>query len=58
MDNMAAEAAAELLADVENTSADVPTSTSDGDNSKLSVTVTTIGNASEVPDAVSESRKF
>ncbi|KAL5965845.1 Host cell factor 1 [Taenia solium] len=56
VDNMAAETAAELLADVESTSDDVPTSTSDGDNSKLSVTVTTIGNTSEVPDAISESR--
>ncbi|VDM20416.1 unnamed protein product, partial [Hydatigera taeniaeformis] len=54
VDNMAAEAAAELLADVENTS-DVPTSTPDGDNSKLPVTVTNIGNVSEAPGATSES---
>ncbi|EUB63789.1 Host cell factor 1 [Echinococcus granulosus] len=53
VDNMAAEAAAELLADVESTSADIPTSASGADSSKLSVTV---GNASELSDAVFHSR--
>ena len=54
---MAAEAAAELLADVED-SGDLPVPTLDVDNDKRSVVIRTTGDVSGESIALSEPRKF